>query len=108
MGEAEVVKKIQQIKEAEETKKFQQIKKMEDTKLIEDQRKNVHEKLNETRKKNAISIGHNNSNKPIFDVKKAKGCATPFSHLFSKKCRTLIKEDEHFFNIDTLVSCMLQ
>jgi len=81
---------------------------MEDTKLIEDQRKNVHEKLNETRKKNAISIGHNNSNKPIFDVKKAKGCATPFSHLFSKKCRTLIKEDEHFFNIDTLVSCMLQ
>jgi len=106
--EAEETKKMQQIKEAEETKKNQEIKKMEDTKLIEDQRKNVHEKLNETRKKNAISIGHNNSNKPIFDVKKAKGCATPFSHLFSKKCRTLIKEDEHFFNIDTLVSCMLQ
>jgi len=105
--EAEETKKMQQIKEAEETKKNQEIKEMDNTKLIEDQPKKNNEKLNETRKKNAISIGHKNINKPIFDVKKAKGCATPFSHLFSKKCRTLIKE-EHFFNIDTLVSSMLQ
>ena len=45
---------------------------------------------------------------PIFDLAKAKGCGAPFSYLFSRRCKELSSQENHFFDVDTLILSMMQ